>query len=259
MIVFLHLEKTAGTTFKFILRNSLGSRHVDTGKIKTPVFTRAHLDFARRVFPGIRAISGHNIVEPTGHFAGGDMFIATILREPVARCLSHYQDNVLRQGENRPFTEWIKDEKHQDLMVRRIAGGPDLAKAMDLLQARYDFLGITENFMDSLRLMGILSPFPLKLAFKRQVIAADNTIRDALRKDKNTLGLAREHNRLDIQLYEFAREKLFLPMIGKHRNALAEIEVPGEIYRTTRTWSYQWSVGYNKFIFRPLVKLGGIR
>ena len=38
MIIFLHVPKTAGTTFQFILENSFGIAHCHTFQIRKPVF-----------------------------------------------------------------------------------------------------------------------------------------------------------------------------------------------------------------------------
>ncbi len=50
MFVFVHNEKTAGTSFKFILRNSFGLSQCDANYIKRNPFTNKDLLFARTVF-----------------------------------------------------------------------------------------------------------------------------------------------------------------------------------------------------------------
>jgi len=85
VIAFVHIQKTAGTTTKFILRNSFGSRHSDVNPVdptRDKPFESADLDFALTVIPGLRSISGHQIIEPTRHLAGRVMPY-TMLRDPV--------------------------------------------------------------------------------------------------------------------------------------------------------------------------------
>ncbi len=255
LILFVHIEKTAGSTFIFILRNSFGIHHVDSLKIRNRFFTIQNLQFASKVFPTILAISGHNIAEPTRHLKGVDAFLATFLRDPVNRCASHYQDQVLRVNLKLSFAEWILDERYQNLMVKRIAGEPDLAKAKDLLLNQYDFVGITEHFDDSLRLLNIVSPYPLRYGYMRKVVASENSIKQDLLGNAQTRELLIRYNDLDQKLYDFALNEIFYPLIEENQSQLEKIDLPGEVYRNQRRWSYQLSTGYNKFIFRPLVKL----
>lgn len=259
MILFVHIEKTAGSTFIFILRNSFGIHHVDSERIKNSCFSIQNLQFVNKIFPKIHSISGHNITEPTRHLKGVDAFLATFLRDPVNRCASHYQDQVLRANLKLSFPEWILDERHQNLMVKRIAGEPDLAKAKDLLLNQYDFVGITEHFDDSLSLLKIVSPYPLRYGYMRKVVATENSIKQDLLGNAQTRELLIRYNDLDQKLYDFALNEIHQPLIEKNRSLLEKIELPGEVYRNPRRWSYQLSAGYNKFIFRPLAKLKKIK
>jgi len=55
-----------------------------TNHIKKPIFGQADLDFARKMFPGLRSIAGHNLIDPLS-LSVPDPFYLTFLREPVAR------------------------------------------------------------------------------------------------------------------------------------------------------------------------------
>jgi hypothetical protein len=89
VIVFLHIPKTAGSTFNFILENSFGIRACHSNHTRKKVFEQADLDFARKVFPGLRSVSGHNLVDPLRLKAPKAYFV-TFLREPIARVVSRY-------------------------------------------------------------------------------------------------------------------------------------------------------------------------
>lgn len=49
MIVFLHIPKTAGSTFQFILENSFGISACHTNHTKKERFTRSDFDLAREI------------------------------------------------------------------------------------------------------------------------------------------------------------------------------------------------------------------
>ena len=145
MIVFLHIPKTAGSTFQFILENSFGPFACHTDHTKKPVFDQSDFNFTRKMFPGLRSISsGHNPIDPLS-LSVPDPFFMTFLREPVARVFSHYQDWVLSDHPSPvpTFEETLrKKEILQNLQVKSIAGRRDLDKAKRALE-RCSFVGLT--------------------------------------------------------------------------------------------------------------------
>jgi len=148
MIVFLHIPKTAGSTFQFILNNNLGISHCHTNHSHKEIFTQADLRFARMVFPGLKGIAGHNLVDPLA-LRVPNPFYMTFLREPVARVLSSYQERFLvKQRLGQPtcdFAEALRTTGElQNLHVKLMAGGENLDKAKRFLE-RCDFVGLTEK------------------------------------------------------------------------------------------------------------------
>jgi hypothetical protein len=208
MIVCLHIPKTGGTSFNFILENNFGFRNCHTNQMNRSTFTQADLDFARKCYPELRSLVGHNLVDPL-QLTVADPFYMTILREPVARVISHYQYSVQRGNNGKTFEETLRaSENLENLQVKLMAGGRDLGKAKRFLE-RCAFVGLTEKFDLSLRVLERLSPFKLKLNYKRRVVAETNTVKDALKRDARMLDLAREYNKLDLELYQFAVDEIF--------------------------------------------------
>src|SRR6267154_558714 len=145
MIVFLHIHKTGGTSFRSILERNFGPSCCHTNQTRREVFTQADLEFVKKMFPRLRAITGHNLVDPL-QLSVKDPFYATFLREPVARAISHYQDTVLRGSNRVTFEESLKtDGRLNNWQVKLMAGSENLDKAKRFLE-RCHFVGLTEKF-----------------------------------------------------------------------------------------------------------------
>lgn len=255
MIIFTHIPKTAGTTLKYILRKNFGARHIDSAKVKKPVYSASDLKFARKIFHHPEAISGHNLVDPAANINEPGAKIITVLRDPVTRCASHYQDEVLRGNLKLSFEDWISDEQHQNLSVKIIAGSDDLEKAKRLLRETYRWVGITENFQDSLKLLKLQVDPALDLHYRRMITASSNKIKTQLLNDPASMMLLKRHNQLDRELYDYAVREIFQPAIDNNREAMAGIILPEEKISKRTHFKYKRSVGYNKFIYRQLIKL----
>jgi hypothetical protein len=208
MLFFLHIPKTAGTTFQYVLENSLGITHCHLGHIGKHVVDQRDIDFTRRMFPWLRNIAGENLVDPL-RLSIPDPFYITFLREPVARVFSHYQDDVLRGGKTLTFEEMLlSDEVLSNTHVKRLAGRLDLDRAKFALE-KFHFVGLTEKFDLSLHMLQKSCPIKLNYDYKRKVTARDNSIKNSLEADSRMVDMAHEKNKLDLALYEFAAKELF--------------------------------------------------
>jgi hypothetical protein len=208
MIVFLHVPKTAGTSFRFILENSFGIHHCHATHTGKEMFEQRDLDFARKFFPGLRSIAGHNLVDPL-KLSFPDPFYITFLREPVARVLSHYQDTVVRGGSTLSFEAALQERGVlENLAVKLMAGSRDLDKAKRFLE-RCNLVGFTEAFEMSLHVLERLCPVKLNLYYLKRRIARDDATKKAVQSDPRLIEMAREYNQLDLELYSFARNEVF--------------------------------------------------
>lgn len=255
MIVFVHIEKTAGTTLKFNLRNTFGKRHCDTKKNKKQIFDQRDLEFAQKVFGKIDCISGHNLVEPTTHLAGSETFFITFLRDPIERSASYYQDHCLRGKYKISFEDWMKEDKRHNMQTKRIAGSNDLEKAKKILYENYQFVGLTERFDESLKLLSVVLPMDLNLKYKRKLIAQDNTIKNNLINTPATYQILKDCNKQDIALYDFVKNTLFEERIQQHKQDIEQVQLPDSYYKSHRTWNYQSSIAFNKFVYRQILKI----
>src|ERR1700685_1321932 len=165
MIIFLHIPKTAGSSFEFILENNFGFSHCHTDHAyfhdhtshsRQKLFDQADLDFARKVFPRLKSIAGHNWVNPL-RLSAPDPFHVTFLREPVARVLSQYQERAIsNRVMGKPAVDFAEalhtDEGLENLHVKLMAGERNLDKAKKFLE-KCSFVGLTEKFDLSLQVL----------------------------------------------------------------------------------------------------------
>ena len=254
MIVFLHIPKTAGSTFQFILENSFGLSACHTNYIKRDFFRQDDFEFARKFFPRMKSLAGHNLVDPLALNIPGAFHI-TFLREPVARVFSQFQDTVLTGGKTWTFEQFMeKSEVAENLHVRLMVGERNLDKAKKYLE-HCDFVGLTEKFNLSLHVLEKLTPLPLNLNYKRRRTAATNAIRQPIVNDPRMIELAREHNQLDLALYDFAVKEIF-PKFCAQAGFTPDAQVSSfDTYTSDRHVRYRLCHLYNLLIYRQLGKL----
>ena len=229
MIGFVHINKTAGTTVKQVLRSSLGPHHCD---VKTQhadgVCREDDLRFARRVFPGLRSVAGHHLKHPTVHMPG-QLRCFTFLRDPVERAASHFQQQSAKGGSRRgrwwkvggvlekklptSIEEYL--ETHGNLQVRFIAGGTDVERAKREIEEHYFLVGLMDCFDESMRLLQALCPYPLDLRYRPQRVARDNTVKQRVLDDPGLKKLVAEASAADQELWEWVRDTHYPRLRGQ--------------------------------------------
>jgi Sulfotransferase family len=254
MIVFLHISKTAGSTFQFILENTFGLSACHADHSRKKVFRRDDFDFACKFFPRMQSLAGHGLADPLSLDAPKPFHI-TFLREPIARVFSHYQDTVLGGGNTIGFEEYLRQGRSlANLHVKLMAGGLDLDKAKRYLEL-CGFVGITEKFDLSLHVLKNLSPVPLNLNYKRRRIAPTDRIKKSLADDPRMVGLAREYNQLDIALYDFALNEIFPKFCEQAGFKPSDTVESYNNYTSDFKWRYRLCHLYNQLIYRQACKL----
>jgi hypothetical protein len=105
-----------------------------------------------------------------------------------------------------------------------------------------------------LRVLERLSPWKLKLNYERRMVARGNELKDSLKRDERMIELAREYNKLDIELYEFAVNEIFPRLCQKAGVNLAEKAPSYQSDSSTEQMNYRLSRFYSR-MFRHLCKL----
>jgi hypothetical protein len=253
IIAFVHIQKTAGTSLKFVIRNSLGVRHSDVNPVdpREKTFRSGDLAFARSANPHLESISGHELCEPTRHL-DGEVAPYTMLREPIARMLSHFQHKVATGRHPNDFPRFLEDPENHNFQVRKIAGGEDLTKAIRLLEEAYFFVGLAERFDASLMVLQALCPFALDTRYRQRNVATDNRLRRRVEADPGLMAAAETANRLDRQLWEYVDEALFPGLLAQSG---ADASRPVHAWPRGRPpWRYHTSRLYHRAVYRTRLK-----
>jgi hypothetical protein len=206
-LVFVHINKTAGTTLRYILRSSFGARHCDVepwhGAWSDPPFSSEDLRRVRRLYPRLASIAGHRV---TGYAdldePGVELRYVTILREPVALCASRFQYQLdYRRKTDLVFEEWIQRDWVWNAQTKRIAGTSSADDAVATIERKGIFVGLTERFDESMVLLKALRAPELDISYEPVNVAKSSRVARDLLEDDVTRGLIEEANRADIELY----------------------------------------------------------
>ena len=200
-ILFIHIPKTAGTSFRIAAQEYFGkentffdySPHDDnTSKlVRELIYTEKDLyKFYSTVSQGEHSfMSGHF---PTARYAAlYDTFnVVTFVREPVAQILSHYNHYKNLHGYEKDLRDFVKEVRFRDIQTKNL-------HQKDL--AFYGFIGITEEYNTSIDLFN--SIYGTKLEYKHINVKNEDSLHTE-DIDKKTIDLIRRLNAKDIALYD---------------------------------------------------------
>ena len=95
----------------------------------------------------------------------------------------------------------------------------------------------------------------LNYGYKRKVTARDNSIRQALESDSRMVDMAREHNRLDLELYDFAVKEIFPKFLAQTGFSAADKVASFDKYKSELQPKFLLHRLYNQTFFRNVLKV----
>jgi hypothetical protein len=265
-LIFLHIPKTAGTTLNRIIEwqySPLAIFTIDPHRFRATAERLKRLPEARR--RRFQVVRGHLFYGLHEFLPQGATYV-TLLRDPVARMLSSYYF-VLRRPLN-PLHRKLKKEgltiedclrlfpERNNTQCRFIAGIKDpavngerlLEIAKENLRKSFSVVGLCERFEESLVLISKTFGWEISTYDNHKVAKSRPTV------EPKVAELIREHNSLDVALYEFGQE-LFAAKLRENQDAvrdglthLRSTLQPGRLERV-----YRSTVGTSRFLMSKLV------
>ena len=275
MYAFVHIEKTAGSCLKSILRRSFGSRHCD---IRLPLAKRsmdrgdhkmcvdaADLRRVRRLYWNLRGIAGHNVKA----YADlpqecPEIRFFTILRDPERRFRSHFLNRSFDQTAQ-AFDQWVSGEWVHNWQTKMIAGEASAQKAIDLIGERFGFVGLTERFDESLVMFDQWLAQPGFRTEYRPVnqLSAKRRPQDRMREridmryldSERTRARIREANAEDQKVYDFVLSSVYPRQVAAYSGNLAsDVEkLKQQNQATNRLPEPVWGRFMRNYIYKPLL------
>ncbi len=203
-LLFIHVPKTAGTSFTAAARKYFGERSIllDYGAASdvTSPAVREFVYLKKDKSSLFDYIKKNKIEFLGGHFNGRkySAFVPpeqtiTFLRDPVKRLISHYQYSRAR-GQQDEFIDFVQQPKFANVQCRMLQN-------IDI--NRLGGLGVTEDYLGSLRTIN--RTFGIALPFKW-----NNKVAPGLKKfdvPQHLLDMIIEANQDDIALHALALQR----------------------------------------------------
>lgn len=255
MFAFAHMEKTAGQTVRAILRKNFGARHCDF--LVNQQSRSSDWDWVRKCYPRLESVGGHSVM-PHGVFdqCFPDARYFTFLRDPIRRCLSHYQFIVDCGSPVDEFPKWITTQSNYQ--TRFLCGEENADRCIEVLQQKVGMVGLVERFNESLLLWKHWTGLPnLDVSYRAVNVARSNRLKQQLLSEQRNRELLEECHTEDLKLFRYVVEEVYPRQQKEFGESLSsQLEQFEASLASASNWSWTALLGQAKrnLIFRPGVR-----
>jgi hypothetical protein len=214
LVVFVHIQKTAGKSLRQLLYRQYKRRRT---RLVKNYFTQAENSetFVRELAasppPDLRVAHGHMLFWPDHGWPEGTEFF-TMLRDPVDRVISHYYWLRARNEKfQKTLGQAVADGSIEDNLQTRVISAlmppfgelpqEALERAIERLES-FSVVGLTERFDESVVLLTRTFGWR-RMVYTRENVTPNRKPRDEISDEE--IELIREHNALDLELHAAAR------------------------------------------------------
>lgn len=196
--VFVHIPKTAGTSFRNALENNFpvikdyGSNSDVTNSIVKEFVYGEHsnmCEFYDWFKDNGQILSGHYPLMKYVNFAPASSLL-TFIREPLSQVISHYNHFKNNYSYENKFEDFVKNPQFRNLQTRMLSGIP-----IGLI----GHIGITKYYNQSLELINA------SLGTDLPVLNSNESVKQVVSESsisEQQLQMVKNHNKRDVELYK---------------------------------------------------------
>ena len=235
LLAFIHVAKTGGRTLETMLTSTFGAGYCHAepwrdllptgdagGSFTVPKYEEADFRRLKRLCPWMLCVGGHAVtlwsgvdrLQPTRYFA--------FLRDPLTRGASHFQFHQRSDANPLPWDQWVQWKVHHNHQVKMFSPDCDVDQAIEAIEKLGVFIGLMEDFDESLVLLQRLVAPELKLGYLRTNTANDSSIARDLLADPAKRAQMVEMYKLDQVLYDHVKTNIFPRWQREYGAGLAE-------------------------------------
>lgn len=225
VIVFAHMMKTAGTSLSKQLIGHYGRRmHIVPGGLKMDNDYYNEKGFEndfQKLDQKLEIITGHPM-RPYIDFGKYEknMIWFTFFREPNKRYVSHYlhdykwkglfsKKKSQRKRKDLSIIEWERSNNFSNYQTKFIAGENNFDKAVELLETKIKWVGLTEEYKESLNSFKSnfnLNDFHFNIE-RSNTSLADKEMKESVHSEYSEY--IQENNENDIKLYNYVKNNIW--------------------------------------------------
>ena len=228
-LCFVHVERAGGTTLKQLLANlfptyvSLKPWYCWANEPEN-CFMPAELVVLHRWLPFLAGVGGHTTRSWLDYegAVGREVFRFTFMRDPIKRYMSHFNYQRIMMGVDWRIEEFLAESRFDNYHTRRYAGHASVERAKRALDEEFDFVGLTDRFDESVLLFrDALGEPQLSVLYERVNALPDAGVLQFEELSTEIQERIRDANALDLELYEYARDRVFPRFVERFDGDLA--------------------------------------